>query len=248
MRLLAIAIAFTMLQLGQTFAAEPTTRPAVLVELFTSEGCSSCPPADVLLAKIAKPEAIEGVEIVPLALHVDYWDDLGWKDAYSSKDFTQRQRDYAAAKGSGRIYTPQMIVDGASEFVGSDARKARAAIIEAGKSAKGTIELRLSSKDDTVRCEVAVTSVNETADVYLAITEDDLRSDVARGENAGRQLTHVGVARSLQTIGTFKAGEKFTCSVDLKLDPAWRREKLKVIAFAQQSGFGPIFAVRSVHP
>lgn len=232
-------------------AGEPATRPVVLVELFTSEGCSSCPPADALLAKLAKPDAIDGVEIVPLALHVDYWNDLGWKDPYSSSDFTQRQRDYANTLHTNQVYTPQMIVDGSAEFVGSDAKTARDEILAAAKHAKGSIDLHATQSDQVLHCTVAVKDLPidraTESDVKLAITEDDLESDVARGENAGRKLTHVAVVRSLQSIGAISKNENtFTGTVDVKLDPKWRHDKLKVIVFVQQSRLGPVTAVKSV--
>jgi hypothetical protein len=112
-----------MSMLGYSARAEDTEKPAVLVQLFTSEGCSSCPPADALLAEFAKASPIDGATIVPMSLHVDYWNHLGWRDPFSSKQFSDYQRDYQKALRAQNIYTPQMIVDGQAEFVGSDATR-----------------------------------------------------------------------------------------------------------------------------
>ncbi len=232
-------------------AAEPATRPVVLVELFTSEGCSSCPPADALLAKLAKANAIDGAEIVPLAFHVDYWNDLGWSDPYSSSEFTQRQRDYANFFHTTQIYTPQMIVDGAAEFVGSNAKRARDEILAAAKHTKSSIDLHATQSDQMLHCTVAIKDLpsdrQAKSEVELAITEDDLESDVAHGENAGRKLTHFGVVRSLLSIGTISNSENgFSRTFDVKLDPKWQRAKLKLTVFVQQSKLGAVNAVKSV--
>src|SRR5438034_9672572 len=109
-------------------ADDRAPRIPVLVELFTSEGCSSCPPADELLAKLVAEQPVEKAQIIALAFHVDYWNKLGWPDRFSSPKFTQRQYDYATFFGGNRVYTPQMIVDGKAEFVGSDSKKAQAAL------------------------------------------------------------------------------------------------------------------------
>ena len=111
-------------------------RTPVVVELFTSEGCSSCPPADELLAKLDKTQLIAGVEIIPLEFHVDYWNELGWTDPFSSSLFSERQNSYARAFGNGRIYTPQMVVDGGAEFVGSNSGRAYEAIRRAARRTK----------------------------------------------------------------------------------------------------------------
>jgi hypothetical protein len=251
MRLLTIAIILMTAHASSILAAEPTTGPAVVVELFTSEGCSSCPPADALLAKLAKPDAMNDVELIPLALHVDYWNDLGWTDPYSSPEFTQRQRDYATALHARQIYTPQMIVDGANAFVGSDANKAKGAIRSASKLGKGIIDLRVSPVQDGLHISIAITNLpadrTDSADVQIAVTEDDLESNVARGENAGRKLKHLGVVRVMKSIGVVaRSDTTFTGEYDLKLDSAWHREQLKVVTFVQQAHLGPILAAKSI--
>src|SRR5882724_10951247 len=121
-------------------AAAETPRTPVLVELFTSEGCSSCPPADLLLSRLQQSQPIAGVEVITLSEHVDYWNQLGWTDPFSSASLTERQRQYTAVLRGDGVYTPQMIVDGKIGFVGSDRQKALPAIAEAAKAPRTGID------------------------------------------------------------------------------------------------------------
>src|SRR5688572_1762117 len=115
---------------------QPKPRTPVLVELFTSEGCSSCPPADALLISFVQKQPVEGVEIIAIGEHVDYWNHIGWTDRFSSASYSQRQAAYATKFGLGSVYTPQMVVDGAAELVGSERGAALRSIAEAAKRAK----------------------------------------------------------------------------------------------------------------
>src|SRR5689334_4635092 len=115
------------------------SRIPVIVELFTSEGCSSCPPADALLARLEKNQPVAGAEVIPLALHVDYWNHLGWADPFSSHQFSERQGEYAAVFGNDSVYTPQMVVDGVREFNGSNSSLAQEAIAKAARESKGEV-------------------------------------------------------------------------------------------------------------
>ncbi len=209
----------------------------VLVELFTSEGCSSCPAADRLLARLAAEQPVSGALVVPIAFHVDYWNRLGWDDPFSSAAFTRRQSAYAALLGNdGDIYTPQMIVGGRTEFVGSDERDARRAIEAAAKQARAFVRVFPA---DASTARVSVTGVAAGADVTLAVIEDGLVSDVTRGENAGKRLTHTAVARDLVEAGAVDAAGRFHASVPFRSGPGVRR----IFAFVQDRATGRILGV-----
>jgi hypothetical protein len=235
-------------------AAEPTTRPTVLVELFTSEGCSSCPPADDLLAELAKGEGTPDVRIIPLALHVDYWNRQGWADPFSSAKFTQRQEDYARALHVEQIYTPQMVVDGTAQLVGSDREAAKRAIASSSAGAKKatlSIEPTVSADGKTLTCKLVLkdlaADLRGAADLRLAVTEDDLASEVRRGENAGRTLRHIGVARTLVLVARLDLPHDRAYSGGTRIDVAapWKKEHLNAVAFVQSRETHAILAAGS---
>jgi hypothetical protein len=221
-------------------------RTPVLLELFTSEGCSDCPPADALLARLARTQPVPSAQVITLEHHVDYWDHQGWRDPFSSAAASARQVDYARTFGNDGPYTPQMVVDGSAEFVGSNEGAARRAIDRAAHNAKASIELSWlpSNGPRTERREVLEVRVHQItgaskddpAEVFLAITEDNLHSNVARGENAGRALDHVSVTRRLERIGKANPGAaaSFSAQPELKLEPSWKRADLRVVVFVQQ--------------
>ena len=215
----------------------------VLVELFTSEGCSSCPPADDVLAKLDK-NPIQGVEIIALGEHVDYWNNLGWVDRYSSQKFSQRQNDYSEAFNLDSVYTPQMIVDGRDEFNGGNISRASAAITKAAQSPKGRIELALSGEKLSVHVkDLPRITAGDRAEMLLAITENNLRTDVSRGENSGRYLNHTAVVRELSVLGELSPTEtSFEATPSLTLSTDWRRENLRVVVFVQEHGTRRILA------
>jgi hypothetical protein len=229
-------------------------RVPVVVELFTSEGCSSCPPADALMARLARTQPVAGAEIIPLKLHVDYWNRLGWTDPFSSAAYSQRQARYAESLDTGSVYTPQMIVDGRAEFVGSAEAKAMAAIAGAARAPKSPVELHAGVNAGnalTVNARLpALTgrTPGEAADVFLAITEDHLHSDVKSGENAGRSFDHVAIVRSLRSIVRLRPGQPgdTPISVSFALDPAWKREQLRAIVFVQEEKSRRILAAAAV--
>jgi hypothetical protein len=214
----------------------PPARPGVLVELFTSEGCSSCPPADALLAKLLETQPVAGAEIVPIELHVDYWDRLGWRDPFSSAAFSRRQEEYSHVFGPDRVYTPQMVVDGAHEFVGSDARLAAGAIKKAGALPHLPLSVSADLQDGTARISVAApgapAEATEKIRVIVAVVEDGLTSSVKHGENAGRTLTHAAVTRRLETISTLQR-EAVPAEARWKIGSGWQAPKLRVVAFLQ---------------
>ncbi len=220
-----------------TLPAAEIPRTAVLVELFTSEGCSSCPPADAFLARLGKDQPIPGVEIIALEEHVDYWDHQGWKDPFSSATFTTRQQRYSNLFRNESIYTPQMVVDGRFEFVGTDTRRAGAAIIEGSRAPKASVDIKPAPAALSVRVDnVPPISRGDTAEVWLAIVEDNLSSDVSRGENAGRQLPHRGVVRSLVAIGKAdpRRSPAFSAEPAIKIEKAWQPENLRGVVFVQE--------------
>ncbi len=231
-------------------------RTPVVVELFTSEGCSSCPPADALLARLEKTQPVSGAEVVALKEHVDYWNHLGWRDPYSSAAFSDRQRAYAWSFGSGSVYTPQMIVDGRAEFVGSQEGRARQAIARAAATPKAAVHLEWAAPHaggNAVPLRVRIAALGEvtprdTAEVYLAITENGLHSDVARGENAGRRLDHFSVVRELKRIGqaTPQAASAFAGEPVVAITGGWKRENLRAVVLVQEKRSRRILAVAAI--
>lgn len=210
-------------------------RKPVLVELFTSEGCSSCPPADAVLAGLLREQPVEGVEIIPLSLHVDYWNRLGWKDPYSAKAFSTRQQRYAKVFGEDKLYTPQVVVDGREEGIGSDESIVRRLI--AGAARREHLPVRITARavgrSLTLSIDLpAAPAGTDTVDVFVALTEDDLSSAVKRGENVGRTLTHVAVVRALQTLGTLEK-DAFVADGRLALEPGWNPRKMRAVVWLQ---------------
>lgn len=242
---LSILAAMSLLHTrAQTSAATPgATRSPVVVELFTSEGCSSCPPADALLTRLNEGQPVGGAEVIALEEHVDYWNSLGWTDPFSSIDWTIRQQQYAELFGSGSVYTPQMVVDGRSEFVGSRERQSEKEIAEAARRAKTDVAVtpQKPDADGTRKFTVCVGKLTggtsgDTAEVWLAVTESKLQSAVTRGENAGEQLRHTGVLRTLRKIGVADANKDLSFAGDpsVRLDKAWRPENSRVVVFLQE--------------
>jgi hypothetical protein len=220
------------LALGPTGAAPKTP---VLVELFTSEGCSSCPPAEALLTKLLRSQPIADVEIIPLALHVDYWDHQGWKDPFASKVFTARQEAYSKIFGAARVYTPQLVVDGREELNGSD--EAAVARILQSVASRPRLALRVDARvrAGAVRLAIdlpAAPADAEPIDVLVALTEDDLTSVVSRGENGGRTLTHVAVVRKLESLGSLER-ETFVADGQMSVDRVWRVNKMRAVVWLQ---------------
>jgi len=209
-----------MLALLTALVISAPPRPIALVELFTSEGCSSCPPADRALAALAQSA---DVTVVPLELHVDYWDSIGWRDPFSSTAFTARQAGYGPS-----LYTPMMVVNGGAPFVGSD--RATAEAVLARSAAK---PLAVAVVRDGERLRVTVDRV-DGAEVWIAVTEDHLVSAPDRGENMGRRLEHTGVVRWLG---------RATPGLDVPIAKAWKADALHVVAFAQRAGQGAVIAV-----
>ena len=228
-------------------AQAPERLTPILVELFTSEGCSSCPPADAFLETLDRLQPIHGAELIVLSEHVDYWNHNGWRDPYSSHLYSERQNFYAQRFGRDSVYTPQMVVDGSREFLGSDSRSADAVLAQALKVAK--IDIRLSNiaiagtRDLKVRVETDTLSPSLThngSDVYVAVLVSHVESNVSSGENSGHTLTHTGVVRRLLKIGNVQPGQSFAKNIQVTLDSSLKRENLRLVAFVQEARVGRV--------
>jgi len=195
------------------------------VELFTSEGCSSCPPADRLLEKL------DDVAIV-LSEHVTYWDHEGWRDRFSLDEVTARQQGYAQGFHLDSPYTPEMVIDGAVEFVGSDARRAVAEIAKAAKRSRGVP--RLAWADGGVQVQIEGAYPRDR--VFLALADASDSTAVSGGENQGRQLHHVAVCREIRQAGKVPRGGAF--SELIPLPPQARRQR--VIVWTQSGYAGAV--------
>jgi len=220
-------------------------RNPVLVELFTSEGCSSCQPADALLQRLERSQPIRSADLIVLSEHVDYWDGIGWRDPYSSHEYSERQSAYAAQFGNGSIYTPQMVVDGRFEFVGSDEGRAKEAIEEAAMARKTPVRISFGASDEnavSVHVEAGPlpsSADNRSAGVFLAIADNSDESQVSGGENAGRRLEHVAVLRKLARIGTLDGSSELRRDIKLDLtskDPG----RLRLVVIVQEPDAGRV--------
>jgi hypothetical protein len=243
--------------LDQTQPPSPATPVPVVVELFTSEGCSSCPPADDVLTRLVATQPVAGAQIVALGEHVDYWDRLGWRDAFSSPAFSRRQTEYAdRVFRSGSIYTPQLVVNGREAIVGSDYRGAVALIAKAIRtSSRLRISLAIDSASPAqplVRLDVSTAdgaSLKSSAEIWLAIVENDLTTKVARGENGGRTLQHSAVVRTMRTIGAIApASSSWSSSSPVAFAGDWNRPKTRVVAFAQDHSSREILGAAVARP
>jgi hypothetical protein len=233
---------------NETKAAETSGTKAhpVLVELFTSEGCSSCPPADVLLEKMDTLQPVPDAQLIVLSEHVDYWDHDGWKDPNSSPALTERQAAYVRALGLKTAYTPQIVVDGASEMRANDPQEVDKVFHEATVAPK--ILVRISDVGLDVanpailrtRIEADDNSNQPNADVYVAVALDRVESQVLHGENGGQHLTHVAVVVGLTRIGKLPMGKDFDQTAFLKLKPNTDPKNVRVVAFVQEPGPGRV--------
>lgn len=217
------AVGFAALALAGAARAQSP----VLAEFFTSEGCSSCPPADRLLETLDRTQPVAGAQIIALSEHVDYWNQLGWADPFSSADLTGRQRRYAAKLDPDGVYTPQLVVDGGVSFVGGDRARALSEIVKAAKRRKAAVRVsNVVRNGNRVSARVDAEMPPGTA-LYLAVADQTASSNVARGENAGHKLNHVSVVRSLTSV---KPGE-----VSAALPDGAGANGLRVVAFVQET-------------
>jgi hypothetical protein len=241
--LLLVPVFAAWMFLSASDAPQTNLTSPVLVELFTSEGCSDCPPADALLQQMDRPQPVGGAQLIVLSEHVDYWNHIGWTDPYSSRFFSDRQSAYSDRFSLNSVYTPQMVVDGTSEFVGNDSHLASQAVQKSLAAQKIAVHISGISLDgaNMLRALVDADALPETfkarkADVYFVVALNHAESQVLRGENGGRRLTHVGVVQSLTKIAGLEAGKNFSQDVRVKLDSRTDVNNLRVIAFVQQAG------------
>lgn len=226
----------------------------ILVELFTSEGCSSCPPADGILEKLDTIQPIAGAQLIVLSEHVTYWDHDGWKDPNSLQALTDRQSSYESVLGEKDSYTPQIIVDGASN-IRLDQVQRMEDIFNKAKTAP-TLSVRI----DDVKIDAAAPGVlhahihadespdKHGADVYVAVALNHVESQVLHGENGGRRLTHVAVVQQLAKVGKVEKGKSFDREVDLKLKPGDDPKNLRLVAFVQEHGPGKVLGAALKNP
>jgi hypothetical protein len=237
---------------GQTLKAAASTVPPradshpILVELFTSEGCSSCPPADEFVKNLDRLQPVAGAQLIVLSEHVDYWDHEGWKDPNSSPALTERQSAYVHALGLSTPYTPQIIVDGTSEMRIGNPQQIEKLFEQASAAPKVPVRIGTVSVAEgnpgllRTRVETDVNTGKYNADVYLAVALDHVDSQVLRGENGGRRLTHVAVVQQIAKIGKLKKGDRFAEDVQLKLTSGTGLSGIRVVAFVQAQGPGKL--------
>lgn len=239
-------------------AGRPANQPdagPVILELFTSQGCSSCPPADRLLTRLAQDRGLAG-RVIPLSFHVDYWDYIGWQDPFASPRWSERQREYGRAFRSNRIYTPQLVVHGKTECVGSQegvVRKQIAAALAGPPAGRVTLETGPAGEADRLRVRASAkmeTTAGGSLDLWVAVWETGLETRVGAGENASATLRNDYVVRRLEKALTLpgKAGARDSAEIVLGLDKRWKRGNLGVAAFLQDPATRVIHGAASRRP
>jgi hypothetical protein len=211
-------------------AGAPATQP-VVVELFTSQGCSSCPPADAVLGELAERD-----DVIALSLHVDYWDYIGWKDPYSSPQMTERQRAYAEELALRYVYTPQMVIDGRQDIVGSRRSEVMTAVETAAKRGK-PVEIAFDTHAGGRVIIPEGQAPDRGATIWLAVYDEGHETQIKRGENAGRTIRNAHVVRRLERLGTWM-GERL--EIPLNLDSAALRDNYGCAVILQQGRTGPV--------
>jgi hypothetical protein len=238
--------------LSPSFAANQPARPdqprvPILLELFTSEGCSSCPPVDELIRQMDQTQPVTGAQLIVLSEHVDYWDHDGWKDKYSSAQFTERQNGYVHAMNLQTAYTPQVVVDGSVELKGSNSQIGQILTNEL-KVAK--IPVRIASAKIEAPSQLKVKVEADAPEkhggaVWVAVALDHAESQVSAGENSGKRLEHVAVVEELKKVGKLDKGKSFSQDIVLKLKPDVDPKNVRVIAFVQEPNEGKVLGAAS---
>ncbi len=216
------------------------------MELFTSEGCSSCPPVDIWVQKLDAAQPVPGAELIVLSEHVDYWNHDGWKDPYSSAQMTERQQGYISRLGLSEAYTPQIILDGDVVLQPSQPQQIRQSFAQLAAAHMLPMQIESSILDpgdpDFLAGQVVVGAAGQRhgGDVYLAVALDKTVTDVLAGENDGKTLTNVAVVKELVKIGKMEKGKDFQQSFRVKLWNGVDPRNLRLVAFVQESGEGKV--------
>jgi hypothetical protein len=251
--MLTALLSITPISLSPSLAANQPNPPdpppvPILIELFTSEGCSTCPPADEFIQRMDANQPVNGAQLIVLSEHVDYWDHDGWKDRYSSAQFTERQAGYVHALGLPTPYTPQMIVDGNIVLKGgtSDIEQTFTKQLKIAK-----IPIRIASAKieapSQLKVKVEADAVEKHGGiVWVAVALDHAASQVSAGENSGKHLEHVAVVEELRKVGKLDKGKPFSQDVIVKLKPDTDPKNLRIIAFVQEPNEGKILGVTGV--
>jgi hypothetical protein len=238
---LALAAASSGTLQAATDLPQPASQ-AVLVELFTSEGCSSCPPADRLLVELDRQQPVSGATIVVLSEHVDYWDHEGWRDPFSSHQWTERQEEYVRQFGLESPATPQIVIDGSHQVTGGDGRAVLAAIEQSAKTPRLDIAISTAERSsDGIHLEITAAAA-KGATLYVVLADDADHSSVTHGENAGRTIDHVAVARAFVRVGKLDKSP-LDQKLVIPILPGAPNRRLRLIVFAQDGHSGHIVGV-----
>ena len=232
----ALLIATPIISIAAECSAKSGAQTVPLLELYTSEGCSSCPPADKWMS------GIKTDKVTPLAFHVDYWDYIGWKDKFSKAEYSDRQRKTAAFGGAGFVYTPQFVISG-RDFKGWDNSRLREKVESSQKLAsRANLSLDAVQENGKITLKTSAQTTNpadaKNVDVFVAIYENKLVSQVKAGENSGRELKHDFVVREF--FGAYQISNQNEFSKNFTLDAAWTKRDAGAVVFVQNSQTGEI--------
>jgi hypothetical protein len=253
-RLFSILL-FAASLVAQAWSADGKASPVpVLVELFTSEGCSSCPPADAWLLKMDTTQPVQGAQLIVLSEHVDYWNHDGWKDPFSSALVTERQEDYERAFRLESAFTPQVVVNGSTNLRLSDAQQIQETFEQASSATTLPVTITSLAADPANpaifrgQVEIDGSLADENADIYQAVALDHAESQVLHGENGGKRLTHVSVVQQLTRIGKLEKGKRFSRAVEIRLKPGTDPKNVRVVVFVQETGPGKVLGAAVQDP
>lgn len=230
-------------------AGAPRPPTPVLVELFTSESCDNCPSKEELLARLAKTQPVPGAELIPLAFHMDAYDGLGWRDRFGLPDATQRQRRYNAVHNHGKLFAPHMVVDGERSFLANEAQ-ALSQVAEASHPRKAPVRLTTRTEQNELVLEVRLDARPERdVEVWAALAEDGLSTKVTAGPNKGRTLMHTATVRAWVVLPEpAPEGTGFLTRARLKLEPSWKRERMRVVVALQKPWGGRVEGLATATP